>query len=477
MSSAPDSPDNQRPHDVIIRTRLAAAAASMRTLLPEGKRIVLAVSGGSDSIGMMHLAAAALGAGIGERAVVGFVDHRLRGVEAEWELVSKAAASLGLPATRLLIPEEEAREARERGSLQAWARDARYELLFALAARVGADRVATGHTRDDQAETFLIRLLRGAGLDGLGSIAPYRDSRDGIAVVRPMLDVGREEIRGALKELEIPWAEDPSNVDPRHLRVRVRNELLPLMEELQPRVAERIAAVSSELRGTSAYLSSAIEDGGVLTELRLCGGVRIDAAAFTSFPRTLWGRLVRHALRAVRGDLERLDRAHYALIMQLIADGRSTSRIPLPGGASVYLHRGALFAFPGELPPRPTGAGQPVASGARLWRVRFAALGAAAEIERRDDSPLPCSITDLELRARRPGDRISGSATKLKEVLSDGGVPRPYRDFIPLLASGDEIVSCPGLVSSRLDGVVVRWVLDDAAPFLDVDFPRAPRRH
>lgn len=476
MNGTPGDTDGPRWPEAAA-ARLAPAKAAMRALVPEGRRVVLAVSGGSDSMGMMHVAAAAFGAGRRERAVVGFVDHGLRDVDAEWALVREAASSLGLAASRLVVPEVEARDARGRGSMQSWARDARYGLLFSFAGEVGADRVAMGHTRDDQAETFLIRLLRGAGLDGLGGIAPYRESRVGVAVIRPMLDTGRGEIRAALRELGVSWAEDPGNADPRHLRARVRHELLPLMEQLQPHVAERIAAASGELRGTGDYLARAVGEGGALTELRLCGGVRVDAATFAAFPRALWGRLVRHALRAVRGDLRRLERAHYDLVMQLLADGRSTSRVPLPGGASVYAHRGALLAFPGELPPRPTGAGQPVASGPRLWRVRFAALGAAAEIERRDDSPLPCAITDLELRARRPGDRVLGSATKLKEVLSAGGVPRPYRDFVPLLAAGDGIVSCPGLVASRLGGVIVRWVLDDGAPFLDVDFPREPRRH
>jgi len=457
-----------------IRTRLSAAVSAMQSLAPEGKRIILAVSGGSDSTGLMHVAAAAL-PDFANRVVVGFVDHGLREVDSEWELVLGHSRVLGLTATRLVIPREEALEAKHRGSLQAWARNARYALLFELAKRVGADRIATGHTRDDQAETFLLRLLRGAGLDGLGGIAPYRDSRDGIAVVRPLLDVSREQIRNALGEMRVEWCEDPSNVDPRHLRVRIRQELLPLMEQLQSGVAERMAAATAELRDTSEYLSNAIENGNVLTKLRLCGGVRVGKETFASFPRALWGRLLRFALREVRGDLNGIDRGHYELLLQLISDNRSTSRVPLPGGISVYAHRGSLFAFPIALPARPTGSGQPVASGAQLWNVRFAALGAAAEIEQRKDGSSSCAVADLELRARRLGDRIYGSTAKLKSVLSESGVPRPYRDFVPVVALGDEIVSCPGLISSRIDGIVVRWVLEDDAPFLDVDFPLACR--
>jgi len=461
-----------------LRKALGPAFAALRTLIPgSGRPVVLAVSGGSDSMGLMHVAAAwgAQDAG-GEGALtVGFVDHGLRDVEAEWELVAKAAQALGLETTRLPLPRDEAAAAREGGSVQAWAREARYRALSTLAIEKGAAAIATGHTRDDQAETFLMRLLRGAGLDGLGGIPPRRELRDGVAIVRPLLVLGRDEIRAALGALEIPWAEDPSNADARYMRTRIRRELLPLMEQLQPRAAARIAATAAELRGAAAYLSSTVEGEGTLVPLRLAGGVRADAKVFASLPRALWGRFIRHALRAVRGDLQRVDRGHYDLILQLLADRKSTSRIPLPGGAVAYVYRGSLLAFPRSLPQRPTGAGQPVAAGAHLWRARFAALGAVAEIEAAPTAPGAIRIADLELRARRPGDRIMGSSTKLKQLLLEGGVPRPYRDFVPVLAFGEEIVSCPGHLPSRIEGFTVRWLLDDAAPFLDLDFPLRDR--
>ena len=456
-----------------LRKALGPAFASLRALLPGGGPIVVAVSGGSDSMGLLHVAAAwgEEGAGGARTMTVGFVDHGLRDVEAEWALVVRAAQALGLEAIRLAIPRDEAAAAREGGSVQAWAREARYRALFTLATEVGANVVATGHTRDDQAETFLMRLLRGSGLDGLGGISPSREQRGGMIVVRPLLDVGREEIRAALFAIDVRWAEDPSNADPRFVRTRIRRELLPLMEQLQPRAAVRIAATAAELRGASAYLERAVEGQGTLVPLRLAGGVRADAAAFAAIPRALWGRFVRHALRTVRGDFQSIDRGHYDLLLQLLADGKSTSRIPLPGGAVAYLYHGSLFAFPSALPQRPTGAGQPVAAGPRLWRARFAALGAVAEIEVTDVVPRSLRVADLELRARSQGDRVFGSSKKLKQLLLEGGVPRPYRDFVPVLALGDEVLSCPGHLQSRVEGLVVRWLLDDGAPFLDLDFP------
>jgi tRNA(Ile)-lysidine synthase len=407
----------------------------------------------------------------GGALTVGFVDHGLRDVSAEWALVAETTGALDISAVRLAIPAEEATAARAEGSVQAWARDARYRVLAALATELGAELVATAHTRDDQAETFLLRLLRGAGLDGLGGIPPRRPLRGGVTVVRPMLAVGREQIRTALLAIGARWVEDPGNADPRFARTRVRHELIPLLERLQPGAAERIAAATAELREAAGYLSGAVEGEGTIVPLRLAGGVRADVKVFAALPRALWGRLIRHALRAVRGDLRSIDRSHYDLLLGLLADKKSTSRIPLPGGAVAYVYRGSLLAFPRPLPPRPTGSGQPVAAGPRLWRARFAALGAVAEIEITPGATSAPHVADLELRARRPGDRLLGSSKKLKEILLEGGVPRPYRDFVPVLALGDDIVSCPGHLPSCADGLVVRWLLDDGAPFLDLDFP------
>jgi tRNA(Ile)-lysidine synthase len=456
-----------------LRKALGPAFTALSALVPRDRRCLLAVSGGSDSVGMMHVAAAwarevAAGAGT---LLVGFVDHGLREVDAEWALVADAAEALGLEAFRLTVPREDALAARGKGSVQAWARDARYGALSSVAVEKGAALIATAHTRDDQAETFLMRLLRGAGLDGLGGIPAKRQSRAGIAIVRPMLGVGRDEIRTALRAVGVAWAEDASNADPKYVRNRIRAELVPLMERLQPGAIARIAAAADELQGAAAFLERTVEGEGTLVPLRLAGGVRADATVFASLPRALHGRLVRHALRAVRGDLLRVDRGHYDLLLRLLADRKSTSRIPLPGGAVAYVFRGSLYAFPNALPQSPTGAGQPVAAGARLWRARFAALGAVAEIEVTPAAQGRFEIADLELRARRPGDRVMGTTKKMKEIFLARGVPRPYRDFVPLLALGDEAVSCPGHLTSCVEGLVVRWLLDDNAPFLDLDFP------
>lgn len=438
----------------IIHRRLAELA-------PAQTGVLLAVSGGSDSMGLMHLAAGA-GEGAGLRLVVGFVDHGLRsGIDEEWDLVRRSAGELGIEARRLTAvpPGEEG----ARDSLQQWAREARYGLLLGLARSLGFGALATAHTRDDQAETVLLRLLRGAGIDGLAAIPPRREV-DGIAVIRPLLDLDRARIRRWLEDRGVPWVEDPSNEDPRFERVRVRQELLPLLQGWHPGLVERLAVLAAECRETGEFFDGICEAGGSLRRLRLGGGA---AADLSEMPAALRPRLVRALLRRVRGDLRGIDRVHVEGLVELAVRGASTAEIPLPGGAVAHVHDGTIFSFSAPLAPRPSGSGQPVASGPGAWKVRFSALGALAEIEAESGA----DVARLELRARRPGDRLFGSERRLKQILVEARVPRPYRNFVPVLAGPEGVVACPGILPCRQPGLAIRWMLDDNAPFLDVDFP------
>ena len=217
----------------VLRTIAAHA------LLERGDHVLVAVSGGPDSMALLHVLWEARER-LGVTLEVAAVDHGLRDVAAEIDLVRERAAALELPFS--VVGVEVRREPR-RASLQDAARRARLAALARLADERRAGRIALGHHADDQAETVLFRIVRGTGLRGLAGI-PYR--RD--PFVRPLLDVRRAEILQYLARRSIPHAADPSNADPRFARARIRHQLLPLLAGENPRVAEALIALAGEAR-------------------------------------------------------------------------------------------------------------------------------------------------------------------------------------------------------------------------------------
>ena len=189
-------------------------------MLAGGETVLVAVSGGADSVALLHLLLG-LGPEWRLRLHVLHVDHQLRADSA------RAADFVQALGARLCVPVEVATVTVEpRGSLEAAARAARYAALETCAARVGADRVALGHTADDQAETVLMRLVQGAGVRGISGIPPVRGR-----IIRPLIELRRTALEAELRRAELSWAEDPSNRDPKFLRNRIRHELLPLLSD------------------------------------------------------------------------------------------------------------------------------------------------------------------------------------------------------------------------------------------------------
>jgi tRNA(Ile)-lysidine synthase len=197
--------------------------------------VLVAVSGGPDSMALLHVLAL-----LRRRLAFGLfahgVDHGLRPeAAAELDLAEAVAASLDVPFARSRVALAPG------GNLQARARDARWEILRTAASRAGADRIATGHHAEDRAETVIMRMLRGTRLRGLGALPPLDGDR-----IRPLYRARRADIDAHVHRHRVPHALDPSNRDPRFLRTRVRHEILPALERLSPRIIEHLCALADE---------------------------------------------------------------------------------------------------------------------------------------------------------------------------------------------------------------------------------------
>ncbi|TFV35469.1 tRNA lysidine(34) synthetase TilS [Bradyrhizobium frederickii] len=267
--------------------------------LKSAPALVLAVSGGPDSVALMWLAARwQRSLARAPLLTVVTVDHGLRreaGCEARE--VERLAAELGLPHRTLRW-----RGAKPKTGLPAAAREARYRLLAEAARAVGASHVLTAHTRDDQAETLLMRLLRGSGLAGLSAMAPLSE-RDGIVLARPLLDVPKAQLVATLRRAKIGFADDPTNRDPAFTRPRLR-ALLPLLAaeggdsrnlaRLATRLARANAAVEVLADGAERFLR--LRDRG---EAPQAGERSFEASAFAALPDEVRLRLLLRAINAL----------------------------------------------------------------------------------------------------------------------------------------------------------------------------------
>ena len=440
------------------------AARVLRTIrrhdmLPSAARVAVAVSGGSDSIALVHLLLELQDAGGFRIAGLVHVHHGLRGATADADeaFCRGVAGALALP---LLVERVDvrARAAQERRSLEDAARTMRYDALARAAAVLNADRVAVGHTRDDQAETVLLKLLRGAGTGGLAGIHPRRG-----AVVRPLLDAGREELRAWLAVRGIAFVEDETNRDVRLRRNAVRHRVMPVLREhFGPGVATVLARHAEVAREDEHLLgqSAAVLADKVIEET--AGGIALDWGRLSDAPAAIRRRVVREALRRAGVPEPGLD--HVLDAVEVARGGRTGAA--LPGRIRASLRAGRLVVARREpREPRPGGFCYELSVPGSLWvpeagstlDARRAEPG-APEVAGRLAAPGPrTAIVDadtltswLTVRSWRPGDRLrplglGGRRKKLQDLFTDRKVPADERHRLPLVVDAEgRIVWVPG---------------------------------
>jgi tRNA(Ile)-lysidine synthase len=313
---------------------------------------VVGLSGGADSVALTD-ALAALRRRRGLRLVAAHLDHGLRPGSAEdAAFCAGLCRSLDVP-LRSGRADVRARAAREKGGIEQAARRERFAFLRRVAAEEGAAAIAVAHTRDDQAETLLLRLLRGAGATGLAGMRPRSGD-----VVRPLLAVSRQEVLDYLRERGLAWREDPSNLDAAHRRNRVRHELLPYLEaRFNPRVRAALARTAALLADEAAHVraeAEALLDGIAREE---DGAVVLRRAPLAGAPKALARAALRQALSRA-GGLGQVGADHVERLLRL-ACGKAPSgrRLPLPGGREARFTREEI-----RIERRPRTSGKAVSS-------------------------------------------------------------------------------------------------------------------
>ncbi len=420
-------------------------------LIPDQETVLVALSGGPDSMVLCHLLRR-LADERGLTLVAAHLDHGLRpesAAEAQW--VDRQMLTWDVP----LLTETASITLRGQG-LEAAARAARYDFLTKTAAEVGANAVALGHTADDQAETFLLRLLRGAGTTGLSAMRPLRaEARaDGskLRFIRPLLLARRREILDYAAQHAVPWLEDPSNQDRSLTRNRLRLDFLPaLAQSFNPRLVETLGRTADLLAGDDDLLTAQARDLCHDLFRAEAGGRLVDRAAFEAQPPALARRLIREVFRVFRGNLRRLTQEHVAAVLDLIARG-GHGFISLPGGLVFEADRTELAFWPGLPEVEPIqldieGPGTYVVNKGTSLSVDREVLAGSFEAP---ESPLTAvidaerAVWPLRVRRRRPGDSFhplgNPGRRKVKDWLIDHQIPhRVRRDLLVLTDRGGRI--------------------------------------
>ena len=407
-------------------------------LIPSGVSVLCALSGGADSMYLLcRLLEGAAEGGYTVRCA--HYNHRLRDTAGRDEqFVRDWCERLGVPLTVGSGDVAGQSAALGRG-IEETARDLRYAFLRETAAREGCALIATGHQAGDNAETVLMNLVRGCGLNGLAGIPERRDG-----LIRPMLALTRAEIEAYLTAHGVPHAEDESNGDLSYTRNKVRHRLLPLLEELNPRAAAHIAAAARRAAEDNEALERQAQE--LLTLCRETeGGVSLPVSALVGAPRPI-------ALRVLRRLAPGAQSVHLEALLALCGSDRTSGQLDLPLGRA-RRSCGWLILARADPPAPPEPA--PLREGVNLWggwRITCApalcpskAYTAPGEFCLKPDSYL--------IRSRREGDEVKlgrRPEKTVKKLMIEGRVPRCERAGVPVLAgSGDTVAAVAGFGPHR----------------------------
>jgi len=448
-------------------------------LVSRQRKLVVAVSGGPDSVCLLHILVR-LQEKLGIRLHVAHLNHQLRGAESEADAqyVADLSRQFDLPAT-LERRDVKAYQARQRLSLEEAAREVRYTFLAQVAQSVGADQVAIGHTVDDHIETILMHLIRGTGTRGLRGLQPSGqwlspDSR--LTIIRPLLAISRQETTDYCHQYQLMPRIDTSNLSLSPLRNRIRQQLLPLLQSYNPQVAEALLRTARIAADDLDFLDKEVARlwGEIAREQE--NTIILDKERFIELPSALQRYLLRTSIEKLLGNLKDIETRHIEEIMAAL-NKPAGKRISLPEGLifSIEYDRYLLSPDPTALSPFPVLEAEfalktPGKTPLPGWQVVAAIIDLKGESERgfapltplpppflREGDKgggLPNSLTacfdldkvgrKLTVRPRQPGDRFQplgmNQPKKLNEFMIDSKIPRTWRRRIPLVCSPQHIL-------------------------------------
>ncbi|MBH0203381.1 MAG: tRNA lysidine(34) synthetase TilS [Nitrospira sp.] len=438
-----------------------------RGLFQRGQHIVVAISGGPDSVALLSILHHLRSRWALTLSAV-HCNYGLRGAESErdQQFVEAFCQALGVSLhVRRVGLQTDGRKT----SLQAEARDLRYRVMQEIAEHCGADRIAVGHTADDQAETVLLWMLRGAGLTGLSGMPAFRDHN----VIRPLYETPRQEILAYLCTAGVSFREDSSNVKPHYLRNRVRREVIPILAQLVPSSVDALCRLAEICRVDDRYLDRQMTTlSSSAVERESDGGWKIDRVCLLELPEALQRRCIRNLFRQYDDQLRSPSLRTVDRIIRLASRRGAGSRLDVQGGRVDVDHRYLRFV---PLQGRVVSHAEQPHSGCREFlsvpgALIWAGTGQRLQVQQQACSQLRTPlgkgriVVDAErvsqplmVRSWLPGDRfhpagMGGHSKKIQDFFTDLKIPIAARSRIPLVVAPEGIL---WVVGYRQDE---RWV-------------------
>ncbi len=445
VTEIPPSPQRLTEKEVPPLRNTVEAFIREQELIPAGSTVLCAVSGGADSMCLLHVLYG-LRARLGFRLIAAHYNHRLRGAESDRDAqfaaqfvslccgVTRLPDGSTLPAVPLYTGSGDvAGQARLRGTgIEETARDMRYAFLRQTAQEAGADFIATAHTANDNVETILFNLARGSGLRGLGGIPPRREE-----IIRPLLTSTRQQVEDYLFHHSLPHVEDSSNANDEYTRNRIRHQVLPVLEDIAPGFAARLADTAARLRADEAVLTEqarALADGAVPCD----GGLSIDVGTVTAAPDPIASRALRLLLGRLWGGDQNCSSVHLNALLRLCRSAAPSGELCLPHGTNARRAYDRLLLVPrlGPIPLKERPLPLPGTLNCGPWHIFCGRETYDGQTQGPWDFWLDAaSIPALAVRPRRTGDRLTppGRLGKtVKKWMIEKKLSRFQREVLPV---------------------------------------------
>jgi len=422
--------------------------------------LLVAVSGGPDSVCLLHILVR-LKEELGIRLHVAHLNHQLRGAEADADAryVSDLAHHLDIPSTTGQR-DVKAYQAQHRISLEEAAREVRYTFLAQAAKAIGANQAAVGHTMDDHVETIIMHLVRGTGTRGLRGLQPrveWQSDENKLAIIRPLLEVSREETADYCRRHNLKPRIDTSNLSLSPLRNRIRLELLPLLKSYNPQITEALLRTACIAHDDLAFIDKECLQLWAKIVQRQENTIVLDKQGLLGLPSALRRHLLRMSIEKLLGNIKDIEMRHIEEIMNALSKPAG-KKLNLPGGIifSIEYDRYMIGQDPVALSPFPALEGEwslKLHGETTLpgWRVK-ADIISREQMTKKDNFTAyfdsDKSGDKLMVRSRKRGDRFQplgmSQPKKLNEFMIDAKIPQAWRRRIPLVCSPTQIIWVAG---------------------------------